>query len=293
MATSTQISFIITLSSLCIFGFISGSYSAKFTFTNKCSHTVWPAILSGAGTSPLSTTVDVPPTWSGRLWGRTLCSLDNTGKFSCATGDCGSSTIECTGGKAVPPVTLVELTLKGTGGVDFYDMSLVDSFNLPVRVDPGSRNCMGTGCTLDLNVVCPTELKVIRDGEIVACKTACGAEPCLSSQFFKAACPRAHVYTYDHAFFTCVSPHYIITFCPASSINTSWMKPAVENSRVHEDASAMKVVTIVIALLSICALFIVCHITIRLSNGDRVFHIGAGARAGTIVPNPPVPHIIV
>ncbi|RDX81477.1 hypothetical protein CR513_37843, partial [Mucuna pruriens] len=193
MAASTPF---ISLYSLFFIQIISGS---QFILTNNCTHTVWPVILSAAGTSPLSTTgfavqpgdsniVDVPPTWSGRLWGRTLCSLDNTGKFSCATGDCGSSTVECTGGKAVPPVTVVELTLNGTGGLDFYEMSLVDGFNLPVRVDPRGRNCMGTGCALDLNVMCPRELKVIREGESVAC----GAEPSLSTEFFKAACPLDH-----------------------------------------------------------------------------------------------------
>jgi len=87
---------------------------------------VWPAILSGVGSSLLSTTgfaliqggsntLAVPPAWSGRLWGRTLCSLDITGKFSCVTGDCGTSTVECAGGNPALPVTQVEFDLNGTG----------------------------------------------------------------------------------------------------------------------------------------------------------------------------------
>lgn len=83
-----------------------GSNSATFTIVNKCSYPVWPGILSGAGTAQLATTgfalqpgeskaVAVPTAWSGRLWGRNLCSTDSARKFSCVTGDCGSSAVEC------------------------------------------------------------------------------------------------------------------------------------------------------------------------------------------------------
>uniref|UniRef100_K7K481 Thaumatin-like protein n=1 Tax=Glycine max TaxID=3847 RepID=K7K481_SOYBN len=220
MGNSTKMASIVTMASLFFFQFLSGSCSTRLTITNKCSYTVWPAILSATGSSPLSTSgfvlqpgdfkiVPVPPAWSGRLWGRTLCSLDITStKFSCVTGDCGSTTIECVGGNATPPVTLVKFTLNGTGGLDFYEVSLVDGFNLPVRVEPrGGRNRRATGCEMDLNLSCPTELKVIRDGDAVACKSSCQAEPCLTSQFFKTACPGAHVHT-------CSSHDYTITFCP-------------------------------------------------------------------------------
>ena len=130
-----------------LFQYCAGSYSAIFTIVNKCSYTVWPGILSGVGTAQLSTTgfalqpgesnaLTVPTSWSGRLWGLTLCSQDATGKFSCVTGDCGSSTVECAGRAAAPPATLAEWTLNGAGGLDFYDVSLVDGYNLPLTVDP-------------------------------------------------------------------------------------------------------------------------------------------------------------
>jgi len=188
---------------------------------------VWPAILSGAGSSLISTTgfalipgesntLPMPQAWSGRLWGRTLCSLDITGNFSCVTGDCGTSTVECAGGNPAPPVTLVEFDLNGTG-LNLFDISLVDGFNLPVRVAPKGENCSAVGCLEDLNTVCPMELKVIRDGEAVGCKSTCKTDPCSSSLFFKTACSGARVYTYDnYGFFTCSSPHYIVTFCPTS-----------------------------------------------------------------------------
>ncbi|MED6158078.1 hypothetical protein PIB30_029386 [Stylosanthes scabra] len=243
------------------FHFLAGANSATFNIVNKCSYPVWPGLLSGAGTPQLSTTgfalqpgesnvVSIPDGWSGRIWGRTLCSTDSTGKFSCITGDCGSSAVECVGAGAVPPATLAEFTLNGAGGLDFYDVSLVDGYNLPMMVVPhgGGGNCTATGCLADLNGGCPSELKVkagreeARD-EGVACKSACEAfgdpkyccsgdystpqscKPSAYSQFFKSACPRAYSYAYDDgtSTFTCASANYLITFCPKppkSSIKT-------------------------------------------------------------------------
>ncbi|XP_030514522.1 pathogenesis-related thaumatin-like protein 3.5 isoform X3 [Rhodamnia argentea] len=237
---------------------ITCANSATFNIVNKCSFTVWPGILSSAGTAPLSTTgfalnpgesasVAVPASWSGRLWGRTFCSQDAAnGKFACLTGDCGSSTLECSGSGATPPATLAEFTLNGAGGLDFYDVSLVDGYNLPMLVVPqgaattsGAGNCTATGCVADLNTACPQELKVTSTGSQggVACRSACGAfgdpQYCCSgahgtpdtcgpsrySEFFKSACPKAYSYAYDDgtSTFTCASADYEITFCPRPS----------------------------------------------------------------------------
>ncbi|KAK3410458.1 hypothetical protein EUGRSUZ_J02443, partial [Eucalyptus grandis] len=194
-----------------------------------------------AGTAPLSTTgfaldpgastsVTVPASWSGRIWGPTLCSQDPaTGKFACLTGDCGSSALECS----------------GAGGLDFYDVSLVDRYNLPMLVVPhggaASRagNCTAMGCAANLNVACPQEMKVTSAGSEggVACKSACDAfgdpqyccsgaygspntcNPSQYSEFFKRACPKAYSYAYDDgtSTFTCASADYEITFCPKPS----------------------------------------------------------------------------
>ncbi|XP_068343499.1 thaumatin-like protein 1 [Pyrus communis] len=237
---------------LCLLQSIRVGYSATFTIANKCTTTIWPGILSNAGTDQLPTTgfalgpgesntFSVPTSWSGRLWGRTLCSQDSTtGKFSCLTGDCGSSAVECAGGGAAPPATLAEFTLNGGGGLDFYDVSLVDGYNLPMLVvaEGGTGgNCTTTGCVVDLNNGCPSELKVTASDEGVACKSACEAfgepqyccsgayatpdtcKPSSYSQFFKNACPKAYSYAYDDgtSTFTCASANYIITFCPAPS----------------------------------------------------------------------------
>ncbi|KAF0934119.1 hypothetical protein E2562_022809 [Oryza meyeriana var. granulata] len=231
--------------------------SKSFAITNNCEYTVWPGILSSAGSAGTdstgfvlapgeSRTMSVPTGWSGRLWGRTLCSTDDAGKFTCVTGDCGSGRQDCDGGGAAPPATLAEFTMDGSGGMDFYDVSLVDGYNLPMLVAPqgaaAGGNCAPTGCMVDLNGACPADLRVASasagSGD-VACKSACEAfgsaqyccsgeygnpntcRPSAYSQFFKNACPRAYSYAYDDATstFTCAGGDtaYAITFCPSTT----------------------------------------------------------------------------
>ncbi|KAK6127593.1 hypothetical protein DH2020_038654 [Rehmannia glutinosa] len=173
-----------------------------------------------------------PTGWSGRFWGRTGCTFDDSGHGSCATGDCGSGQMECNGAGATA-ATLVEFTL-GSGSMDFYDVSLVDGYNLPVMVDVtgGSGQCVSTGCVEDLNQRCPAELRTEDGG---ACRSACDAfstpeycckgeygspatcRPSMYSQMFKSACPKSYSYAYDDATstFTCTAADYVITFCPS------------------------------------------------------------------------------
>ncbi|CAL9765584.1 unnamed protein product [Musa acuminata subsp. burmannicoides] len=247
--------------------------AATFTLANNCDYTVWPGVLSSAGDAALATTgfaletgqsksLDAPATWSGRFWGRNLCSTDSAGRFSCGTGDCGSGEVECSGGGAAPPATLAEFTLGGgRGGMDYYDVSLVDGYNLPMLVAPrggSGGDCGSTGCVMDLNGVCPSDLKVVARssagaGEGVACKSACEAfgspQYCCSgvysnpatctpspySQLFKNACPRAYSYAFDDATstFTCSSADYLITFCPSTTSQKSTAQNPDATGRQH------------------------------------------------------------
>ncbi|KAG2323348.1 hypothetical protein Bca4012_058838 [Brassica carinata] len=218
----------------------NGGSSTTFTVVNLCNYTVWPGLLSGAGTASLPTTgfslnssesrvISIPASWSGRIWGRTLCNQNpTTGKFTCVTGDCGSSKIECSGAGGKPPATLADL---------------VDGYNLPLTIVPhgeaaGVGKCRAAGCAADLNVDCPAQLKLTvdedADGAAVACKSACEAfgtpefccsgafgtpDTCEASEyagFFKKACPTAYSYAYDDgtSTFTCSGADYVITFCP-------------------------------------------------------------------------------
>lgn len=61
--------------------------------------------------------------------------------------------MECGGIGALPPVTLFEITLGKGLDEDYYDVSLVDGYNLPVVAAPRVRHggCNATGCLADLN----------------------------------------------------------------------------------------------------------------------------------------------
>ncbi|EFJ14496.1 hypothetical protein SELMODRAFT_35487, partial [Selaginella moellendorffii] len=85
---------------------------------------------------------------------------------------CDTGELECRGIGGQPPFTIAELTLDGSDRSDFYDVSLVDGYNLPVRIVPVHRNCTAAGCHSDVNSNCPMELRVLgRNGDVV--RSAC------------------------------------------------------------------------------------------------------------------------
>ncbi|KAL1546705.1 pathogenesis-related thaumatin-like protein 3.5 [Salvia divinorum] len=236
------------LFALLIIGKLSISSAAIFTLQNSCGYTIWPGTLSGNGAAVLggggfalppggTIQLQAPPGWSGRVWARTGCNFDAAGNGQCATGDCGGG-IKCIGGGA-PPASLVEFTLGGDAAAkDFYDVSLVDGYNVGLGVRPsgGSGDCQYAGCVTDLNASCPNELRVAGAGGTVACKSACAAfntpeycctgehatpdkcSPTQYSRIFKAACPSAYSYAYDDSSSTCTcaGADYLITFCPTA-----------------------------------------------------------------------------
>ncbi|KAG6650372.1 hypothetical protein I3843_06G033700 [Carya illinoinensis] len=234
--------------SIAVIYFFSCSLASTFTITNDCPYTIWPGTLAGSGTPQLTMTgfqlnsgqsVSIPstPGWSGRIWARTGCTFDELGAGKCQTGDCGGR-LECDGSGATPPTSLFEITL-GTGNEkDFYDVSIVDGYNLPLVAAPRGMYgaCNSTGCASNINMGCPKELQVAggEEGGVVACKSACEAfkmdQYCCSGEFanpttcrpsfysaiFKRACPRAYSYAFDDgtSTFTCKANEYAIIFCP-------------------------------------------------------------------------------
>ncbi|KDP36965.1 hypothetical protein JCGZ_08557 [Jatropha curcas] len=161
--------------------------------------------------------------FTGRLWGRTGCSTNSTGKFICATGDSGSGQISCDDvGGIILLFTLVEFTLAEKGDRDYYDICLVDGFNVPVSISPrgGSGNtCITASCARDVNSDCPNELAVKGQSgnSVIGCKNACEVfnqpeycctessstpntcKPTNYSMFFKNQCHQAYSCPYDHS----------------------------------------------------------------------------------------------
>lgn len=132
------------------------NHTVPLRVTNKCGETIWPGVGTQHGVGPgtggfvleagKSQDFRVAWDWQGRVWGRTNCSFNAEGTgpsnlngvnghgAACMTGDCfGRLNCEFTG--AVPS-TLAEFNLWGgvMGGQTFYDISLVDGYNLPVGI---------------------------------------------------------------------------------------------------------------------------------------------------------------
>jgi hypothetical protein len=237
------------------------------TFVNNTSQTVWAGSQGNPGFSapdsggwampPGSThSVVVPVNWGGRFWGRTYCSFDGSGKGTCETGDCGG-VLQCNGAGGVIPATLAEFTLGSVAnnGDDFYDVSYVDGFNIPMTITPvggassserpgDSYWCGVAGCGTDLNPDCPSVLQVVdASGRIVACQSACGkfgtdayccpngsiygsAATCKASvyaAYFRSKCSLAYSYAFDDAksTFSDKDANYQITFGPASPVSAT------------------------------------------------------------------------
>lgn len=154
---------------------------------NNCAETIWPGIGNQAGIGPDTNgfelasgsvrTITVSDNWQGRIWGRTNCSFNEDGTRSangqpaaCGTGDCFGvlncvqtvrlmplrkqlcETQETNKKQGATPVTLFEMALKAGTNNDqsFYDISLVDGYNLPMGL---TYTGGGTGLDLPPNLV--------------------------------------------------------------------------------------------------------------------------------------------
>jgi thaumatin family protein len=204
-----------------------------YTIVNQCTQTVWAAALP-ATTFPggdvemapgVSFQVGIENGWSGRIWGKTGCTTSGT-HLTCASD--------------AFPASLAELTLTSSPtGLDFYDVSLVDGFNLPIELvaqghvpNPAHPyDCGDPQCVPNLNATCPQPLQDVVGGAVLACANdECkvlgdndAASPdCIYpnqyTRFFKSACPTAYSYPYDDptSTFTCegTTNDYAVVFCP-------------------------------------------------------------------------------
>ena len=171
-----------------------------------------------------STSVLLPKGWGGRIWARTGCHTDGSGRNVCLSGYCADA--EACVQPSPAPTTLAEFALDAWSGLDFYDVSMVDGANLPMWInvfhtvtkDPlSSRGCSSAGCTLP--IACPSAMRATHGATVVACENPCtafdtdatccrgawaGREKCVPSrwpvdytQVFKKAEPFAYSYAFD------------------------------------------------------------------------------------------------
>jgi len=141
-------------------------------------------------------------------------------------------------GYPIEPNTLAEFTMNGFDNFDYYDISLVDGFNLPmgIYVTGGQGNCTSAECAVPLLSVCPSQIQVTQEDKVVACDSACykwqnptdccqgvfdnvNCPPSNYSKWFKEKCPNTFTYPFDSNFsqYACKLATYTVTFCPPGS----------------------------------------------------------------------------
>lgn len=82
------------------------SNNTPLLVSNMCEETIYPGIITQAGTGPSSAGFELTPgtnksqtvseDWQGRVWGRTNCTFNsqgtsNGGGKACGTGDCNGA----------------------------------------------------------------------------------------------------------------------------------------------------------------------------------------------------------
>lgn len=148
-------------------------------FVNACDETIWAGasgdeVPEGAfdGVGVLAPgecqAVAIDSVVGGRAWGATDC--DDAGEACASNGASGQG-------------TLVQFNLP-VEGIDLYDVSLVDAFDLPMAMTPvgvilpppPDQTCHPASCAADLNVVCPDALAHYDDqGAVAYCQSVCRA----------------------------------------------------------------------------------------------------------------------
>ncbi|KAI5655537.1 hypothetical protein M9H77_32724 [Catharanthus roseus] len=228
MTTSHNPILLIISTSLFIFSLLfTHSHAATFDIRNNCPFTVWAAAVPGGGRR-----LDRGQTWTinvaagtrgARIWARTNCNFDGSGRGRCQTGDC-NGLLNCQA-YGQPPNTLAEYALNQFNNLDFFDISLVDGFNVPMEFSPTSGGCRGIRCTADINGQCPNVLRapggcnnpctVFKTDQY--CCNSGNCQPTDYSRFFKQRCPDAYSYPKDDATSTFTCPggaNYRVVFCP-------------------------------------------------------------------------------
>lgn len=216
---------------------------------NRCSQPIWPVVLENETQETLNEVTigstiafQRPDGWSGKVWAKTGCVFNESGKASCSTGD-GTS------------YTLAEFygSLALTMTMDFY-VSLVNGFNLPLLITPsggGGSSCNSTGCTEEVNQRCPLQLRTeggpsclgpcsaMRTEEYCCLKGRESCRPTNYSRVFKEACPSAYSYPYDDdatGLFTCTAANYSITFCSPYNSLLGKLPPPLDHCIMQTDS---------------------------------------------------------
>jgi hypothetical protein len=210
----------------------------KLYIGNECAYDIWTFGLPGGPLKIAAGALQVvgwSNKFSGRVWPRSGCTGTGTNLKCAQTGN----------------DTLAEFTLNAGMKDDWYDISLVDGFTIPLSIlqldgawtpDPNyvpggklltSGNCGSPVCAVDLLKNCPaSQQKKDAMGNVVECVNGMssngGHGPTAVTTYMKMGCPTSYTYPFDdpQSLFTCPSVEqnggvgardYEIVYCPPQS----------------------------------------------------------------------------
>ncbi|KAI8089283.1 thaumatin [Halteromyces radiatus] len=209
----------------------TSSYSGNNPFVvvkNQCSYSIVAGTSENGNQYGQSVSVSAGGShtfnynapWEGRIWARKNCS----GKT-------------CNFSGMWAPTSLAEFHFASGTTEDFYDISFVDGWNLPLSIAPNTKS--SNSYQVDKHCGTPS-VKTLPDcpqgfqTDDGACQSACShfqtpeycctgaynsADTCKASSYaakVKAQAPDAYSYAFDDAtsVYTCKSQGYTVTFCP-------------------------------------------------------------------------------
>jgi hypothetical protein len=210
----------------------------KLYINNMCTYDIWTFGLPNGTTKIAAGALQVfgwSNKFSGRVWPRSGCTGTGNNPKCAQTGN----------------DTLAEFTLNAGMKDDWYDISLVDGFTIPLTIlqldgkwtpDPayvpggkllGSGSCGSPVCAVDLLKNCPAaQQKKDAMGNVVECvngmSTNGGKGPTPVTSYMKMGCPTSYTFPFDdpQSLFTCPSVEqnagvgardYEIVYCPPQS----------------------------------------------------------------------------
>ncbi|XP_073136434.1 thaumatin-like protein [Henckelia pumila] len=216
------------ISFLIITLFFDYTNATTFYVRNNCPFTVWAAAVPG-GNRELRYgerwVLDVERT-RGQIWARTGCTFNETGQGKCQTGDCNGQ-LECQD-FGTAPFTAARYALDRFNNLDFFDVSLIEGYNVGMDFRPITGYCRHSArCKADIiKEYCPKELQApggcrdacstLKEKDYYCC-TPAYCEPTVYSKFFKEKCPQAYSYVKDDetSMFSCsAGTKYRVIFCP-------------------------------------------------------------------------------
>jgi hypothetical protein len=142
---------------------ITFTHAARFDITNNCPFTVWAEAVFGRGrqlNQGETWDLDVNAGTAGVAFGleHGVVSMVPDMVVARPVSAMGFSNAKPIYG--VPPNTLAEFGLNQFNNLDFFDISLVDGFNVAMDFSPTSNGyTRGIRCTVDINRQCPNVLK--------------------------------------------------------------------------------------------------------------------------------------